>query len=128
MSELDDLIEKWVHKDHPAKMPGLEVCVYEASLIDGLEWAAEEGATNIAALRADLALLRQVATDARWSIGQARDLARTGLAPDEFNMVADQWMQHKLNRVSAILTAWLDKYADDSPAGDAPDEADRVSR
>lgn len=54
MSELDELKNKWVSHDHVDEMPGLEVCIYETGLIDGLEWAAEEGAETLAKLRVDL--------------------------------------------------------------------------
>jgi hypothetical protein len=57
MSALGELINKWVTRDHPEKMPGLEVCIYEASLINGLDWAAEEGATKLAELKQRAALV-----------------------------------------------------------------------
>jgi hypothetical protein len=59
MSALDELINKWVKKNHPEAMPGLEVCLYEASLIEGLDWAAEEGAADLAQLRNRIAELEE---------------------------------------------------------------------
>ena len=39
-----------------------------------------------------------------------RDLARTGLAPDAFNMTQEQWLQHKLNRIASMAAAWCEKH------------------
>jgi hypothetical protein len=85
MSALDELVNKWVKHDHPEKMPGLEVCVYEASLIDGLEWAAEEGAETLASLRAELA-------------AKEAELTRVKFTPDgsgDFDKLSelDQWIE-----------------------------------
>jgi septal ring factor EnvC (AmiA/AmiB activator) len=52
---IEELIDKWVKHDHIEQMPPIEVCLYECYLIDGLDWAAIEGATELAQLRSQLA-------------------------------------------------------------------------
>lgn len=34
---------------------------------------------------------------------EARDLARTGLMPDNLGYTPEEWLQHKLNKISFIL-------------------------
>jgi hypothetical protein len=90
MNALNDLIDKWVRRDRFGefgKMPGLEVCIYESGLFDGLEWAAEEAATDLAKFRTALDFAVLVLCETRGHKGRrpcrfCRDMhlpANTGL-------------------------------------------------
>lgn len=61
------------------------------------------------ALNVYITRLRSLVTELKEGITNTRDLARTGVAPDAFGMTQEDWMRHKLIKVSGELDALMSK-------------------
>lgn len=68
---------------------------------------------KIAELDAAAFRFREDIDTLRIALEEIRDLARTGCAPDAFNMTPEQWNQHKIDKIAYLASKAIRKVNGD---------------